>query len=364
MHTHSIERWQHEHVFLGTEHAKRERRTWIVVALTTVMMVIEIVGGTIYGSMAVVADGWHMSTHAAALSIAALAYLFARRHAHDPRFSFGTGKVGELAGFASAIALALVALMIGYESVVRFVDPVTIDYGEALLIAVVGLAVNLVSAWLLGGEGHDHGHGHHHGHGHDHHGHDHGHGHAGETHEDAGSHADRVGDAGHDPLAGLAHRHEADAHGHVHHQDHNFRAAYVHVLTDALTSVLAIIGLLAAQFFNWVWIDPAVGLIGSVVIAVWAVGLMRSSGAVLLDLTPPSTLAERVRTRLEVGGDRVSDLHLWRVGPGHMAVVAAVVSDQPQHPGVYKARLNGLAGISHITVEVNRCPDHATAAGC
>jgi cation diffusion facilitator family transporter len=339
MHTHSIERWQHEHVFLGPAHARRERRTWLVVVLTTVMMVIEIVGGTIFGSMAVVADGWHMSTHAAALAIAALAYLFARRHARDPRFSFGTGKVGELAGFASAVALGLVALMIGYESVVRFVNPVTIDYNEALLIAAVGLAVNLVSAWLLGGEGHDHGH-------------------AGEGHRHAGGH-NHV----HGAHSGDAHSVDADRyHDHDHHRDHNFRAAYVHVLTDALTSVMAIVGLIAARFFDWVWIDPAVGLIGSGVIAVWAVGLMRSSGAVLLDLTPASTLAERVRARLEVGGDRLSDLHLWRVGPGHMAVVASVVSDRPQHPGAYKARLRDVAGISHMTVEVHTCPDHAAAA--
>lgn len=341
MHTHSIENWQHNHVFLGPQHAERERRTWLVVALTTVMMVVEIVGGTIFGSMAVVADGWHMSTHAAALAIAALAYLFARRHAHDPRFSFGTGKVGELAGFASAVALALVALMIGYESIARFVNPVAIAYNDALLIAVVGLVVNLVSAWLLGGEGHDHGHGHAgagHAHRHQTHGHDHDH-----AHDD----------------------HHDHAHDHAHdHSDHNFRAAYVHVLTDALTSVMAIIGLLAARFFDWVWIDPAVGLIGSVVIAIWAVGLIRSSAAVLLDLTPPTTMAQRVRTRLEVGGDRLSDLHLWRVGPGHMAVVASVVSAEPQHPGAYKARLDGLAGISHVTVEVNRCPNHAAPEAC
>lgn len=335
MHTHSIETWRHEHVFLGPEHARRERRTWLVVVLTSAMMVVEIVGGAIFGSMAVVADGWHMSTHAAALSIAALAYLFARRHAHDPRFSFGTGKVGELAGFASAIALALVALMIGYESVVRFAHPVTIGYNEALLIAVVGLAVNLVSAWLLGGEGHSH---------------------AGEGHSHAGGHDHDHGDGDH---AGKAH----DRHGHDHHhRDHNFRAAYVHVLTDALTSVMAIIGLVAARFFDWGWIDPAVGLIGSVVIAVWAVGLMRSSGAVLLDLMPPSAIAERVRMRLEVGGDRLSDLHLWRVGPGHLAVVASVVSDRPQAPAAYKARLSDVAGISHMTVEVHTCPDHAAAA--
>ncbi len=313
MHTQSIEEWRHDHVFLGAHHADRERRIWLVVGLTAVMMVVEIVGGTIYGSMALIADGWHMSTHAAALSIAALAYAFARRHASNPRFSFGTGKVGDLAGFASAIILALVALMIGYESVTRIIRPVAIDYNEALLIAALGLAVNLASAWLLGDD--DHGHAH------------------------------------------------DEEHAH-HHRDHNHRAAYLHVLADAVTSVLAIAGLLAARFFAWPWIDPVVGLFGSLVIAAWAWGLIRSSGAVLLDLTPAPKLADRVRSRLEVEGDRVADLHLWRVGPGHMAVVAAVVSGRPQHPAAYKARLDDIAGISHVTVEVHHCPGHTEAGGC
>lgn len=312
MHTRSIEDWQHEHVFLGAQHARRERRTWLVVGLTAAMMVVEIAGGAIYGSMALVADGWHMSTHAAALSIAALAYAYARRHAKNPRFAFGTGKVGELAGFASAIILALVALMIGYESVTRILRPVAIDYDEALLIAALGLAVNLVSAWLLGDDGHAHG-------------------------------------------------DEEEAH---HHHDHNHRAAYLHVLADAITSVLAIGGLLAARFFSWVWIDPVVGIIGSLVIAAWAWGLIRSSAAVLLDFVPAPKIADLVRERLEVEGDRLADLHLWRIGPGHLAVVAAVVSDRPQRPDAYKARLWDVGGISHVTVEVHRCPDHAAAEAC
>lgn len=313
MHTRSIEQWRHDHAFLGAHHASRERRTWLVVGLTTLMMVVEIIGGTIYGSMALVADGWHMSTHAAALAIAALAYGFARRHARNPRFVFGTGKVGDLAGFASAIILALVALVIGYECVARIIQPVAIDYNEALMIAALGLAVNLASAWLLGDD-----------------------------------------DQGH------AHDEE---HAH-HHHDHNHRAAYLHVLADAITSVLAIGGLLAARFFSWPWIDPVVGLFGSLVIATWAWGLIRSSGAVLLDLSPTPKLADRVRDRLEVDGDRVADLHLWRVGPGHLAVVAAVVSGRPQHPDAYKARLNDIAGICHVTVEVHRCPGHDDAEGC
>lgn len=317
MHTKSIEDWRHEHVFLGAHHAQRERRAWLVVGLTAAMMVVEIAGGAIYGSMALVADGWHMSTHAAALSIAALAYAYARRHAKNPRFAFGTGKVGELAGFASAVILALVALMIGYESVTRIISPVAIDYDEALIIAALGLTVNLVSAWLLGDDDHAHG--------------DHAHG---------------------------------DEENHHHHHDHNHRAAYLHVLADAVTSVLAIGGLLAARIFSWPWIDPLVGIIGSLVIAAWAWGLIRSSAAVLLDFVPAPKIANLVRERLEVEGDRLADLHLWRVGPGHIAVVAAVVSDRPQRPDAYKARLRDVAGISHVTVEVHRCPGHAGAEAC
>lgn len=306
MHTHSLAHWTHNHTFLGSKHAEHERRTWLVVALTGIMMVAEIIGGTVYGSMALVADGWHMSTHAGALAIAALAYRYARSHVHDPRFSFGTGKLGELAGFASAVILALIALLIGYESVVRLLNPVAISFNEATLIAVVGLGVNLLSAWLLREEHH----------------------------------------AEHD-----AH-HE---HGHTHAHDHNLGAAYTHVLADALTSVLAIVGLLAGRFYGWIWMDALMGIVGAVVIAAWSWGLIRSSGAVLLDTVPDPRLADSVRQRLEVGGDRLADLHLWRVGPGHTAVIASVVSDRPQPPDAYKARLHHLHGISHVTVEVHRC---------
>jgi cation diffusion facilitator family transporter len=316
--------WQHDHVFLGERHEHHERRTWLVVALTAVTMVAEIVAGSIYGSMALVADGWHMSTHAAALAIAALAYRFARQHARDPRFSFGTGKLGELAGFSSAIILALVALAIGHEATLRLVNPVAIRFTEATVVAVVGLGVNLFSAWLL----HDH----------DHH------------------HADALEHEQHD--------HTTDDHGHQHHHsDHNLRAAYLHVLADALTSVLAIVGLLAGRFYGWVWMDPLVGIIGALVIARWSWGLIRSAGAVLLDMVPSPTLAASIRERLEIGGDHVSDLHLWRVGPGHTAVVVAVVSDKPQEASVYKARLNVLRGLSHITVEVQP-RRHLDAAPC
>jgi cation diffusion facilitator family transporter len=307
MHAHSIDHWQHRHAFLGARHGRHERRTWFVVALTAVMMVAEIVGGTVFGSMALVADGWHMSTHAAALSIAGFAYWFARKHAHDPRFTFGTGKLGELAGFASAIILALVALFIGYESVQRILAPVAISYNEAIAIAVLGLAVNVVSAFLLR-EDHDH---------HDHHDHQH--------------------------------------HGH---HDTNLRAAYVHVLADALTSILAIVGLLSARFYGWTWMDPAVGLIGAMVIASWSVGLIRTSGMTLLDMVPDPSLSARIKEKLELNGDRVSDLHVWRLGPGHSALVSSVVTDEPQDPSIYKARLQGLKGLSHVTVEVHTCLDH------
>jgi cation diffusion facilitator family transporter len=326
MHTHSIEPWQHGHVFLGARHDRHERRTWFVVALTAVTMVAEIVGGTMFGSMAVVADGWHMSTHAGALTIAALAYRFARRHARDPRFSFGTGKVGELAAFSSAVILALIAAAIGYEALQRLAAPVRIDFEQATWLAVAGLAVNLASAWLLFDEDH-------------HHGHDHAH--------------DDNDDDDHE------HEHE---HAHRHAHDSNIRAAYVHVLADAMTSVLAIVALLAGRFYGWVFMDPLMGLVGVAVILSWSFGLLRTAGTVLLDMVPDHHLAGRIRKRLEVDGDRVSDLHLWRLGPGHVGLIAAVVSDRPQAPGFYKARLAGIAGPSHMTIEVHLCEDHARKA--
>jgi cation diffusion facilitator family transporter len=324
MHTHSIEPWQHSHVFLGARHDRHERRTWFVVALTTAMMLAEIVGGTLFGSMAVVADGWHMSTHAGALTIAALAYRFARRHAHDPRFTFGTGKTGELAAFCSAVILALIAAAIGYEAVTRIFAPVAIHFREAIPLAAVGLLVNLASAWLLSDHGHHHGHAH----ADDHHDHDHGHHHG-------------------------AHRRG---------QDSNFRAAYVHVLADALTSMLAIVALTCGFLFGWVWLDPLMALVGVAVILSWSFGLIRSAGTVLLDMVPDRHLAGHIRKHLEVDGDRVCDLHLWRLGPGHVGLIAAVVSDHPQAPSAYKHRLDGIAGLSHVTIEVHRCPDHGRKA--
>jgi cation diffusion facilitator family transporter len=313
MHTRSVEARRHDHVFLGGQHEENERRTWLVVILTSAMMVAEIVGGTIYGSMALVADGWHMSTHAGALTIAAVVYRIARRHAHDPRFTFGTGKLGELAGFASALILAMIAVLIGCESVVRLFRPVAVDFDEATVIAVIGLGVNLASASLLREKPHRH-----------------------------QTHARECG-----PVRGQ--------HWHAHARDHNLRGAYLHVLADALTSVLAIASLLAGRMFGWNWMDPLMAAIGALLIASWSYGLIRSTGAVLLDTVPSAKLAGSIRRRLEVAGDRVSDLHLWRVGPGNMALIAAVISDKPQPPDVYKARLAGLRGLAHVTVEVHCC---------
>ncbi len=310
MHSHSLADWAHDHVFLGAQHERNERRTWLVVGLTAAMMAAEIAGGMIYGSMALLADGWHMSTHAGALAIAAVAYRYARTHARDPRFAFGTGKLGDLAGFTSAIILVLVALMIGYESITRLFQPVPIHYPEATAIAAVGLGVNLLSAWLLGG---DHGH-------HDHH--------------------DHHGD-----------------HDHHHHHDHNMRAAYWHVLADALTSVLAIVGLLAAWLYGWTWLDPAIGVVGALVIAHWSWRLIRDSGAILLDAAPSRELNDAIRRTLEAGPDRITDLHVWRLGPGHHAAIVSLVSDAPEPVEAYKERLKGVGGLSHVTVEVYRCND-------
>ncbi|HEY3795637.1 MAG TPA: CDF family Co(II)/Ni(II) efflux transporter DmeF [Bradyrhizobium sp.] len=314
MHSHSLDQWTHDHVFLGAQHEHNERRTWFVVALTLAMMIGEITAGSLFGSMALLADGWHMATHAAALGIAALAYLFARRQAGNAQFAFGTGKFGDLAAFASAIILGLIAVQIAYESALRLLHPVPIAYGEAIPVAVLGLCVNLLSAWLLRGD-------------HDHHGHGHPH----------------------------AHSHDGR-----HHHDNNLRAAYIHVLADAATSVLAIAALTIGMYSRWVWTDPIVGIVGSCVIASWAYGLVRDAGAVLLDVRVDAELETVIRDRIETKGDRVTDLHLWQVGPGHCAAVISVVSDNPLPPATYKRRLGGLKRLCHVTVEVERCPHEAT----
>lgn len=304
MHTHSIDQFRHSHAFLGIAHEHNERKTWAVIAICAVMMAAEIIGGFWFGSVALIADGLHMSTHAGALLIAALAYTYSRRYANDGRFTFGTGKLGDLAAFTSAIALAMIALFIGFESVDRFFNPVSIAFNQAILIAAAGLGVNLLSAFLLRDD-----HEHHH------------------THE----------------------------HSHLH-RDHNLRAAFVHVVADAAVSVLVIIGLIAARQFGWAWMDPLMGLIAAIVICNWSWTLIRSAGAILIDVCPDPALSRKIKLRLEQGSDRVSDLHLWRVGPGHLAAVISLVADEPRAPSIYKRRLSGLAGLSHVTIEVEPCP--------
>lgn len=298
----------HEHVFLGRAHDANARRTLWVVALTAAMMVAEIIAGMVTGSMALLADGFHMATHAGALSIAAMAYAYARRHARNPAFSFGTGKVGELAGFASALLLGVIALGIGVESVLRLFAPIAVAFTEATIVATVGLLVNLASALLLSGGGQDHHHGHH------------GHGHA--------------------------HDHDHAAHG----GDNNLRSAYAHVLADALTSVLAIVALLAGRYLGWLWMDPLMGIVGALVIARWAWGLMRDTADVLLDRTNDPIAAE-VRALVEAAGDAtVVDLHVWRVGPQAHAAIVSVVA-----PGVGRAaiqeRLAAVHELAHVTIE-------------
>jgi cation diffusion facilitator family transporter len=315
----------HTHVFLGDDHSRNERRTWLVIAITGVMMVVEIVAGVMFGSMALVADGWHMSTHAGALLIAALAYGYARRHATDARFTFGSGKLGDLAGFASAIVLAVIALLIGWESVLRLFSPVAVQYEQALYVAVIGLAVNLLCAFILRED-----HGHHHpgqDHDHDHH-HDHGH-----AHPHPHPHP-------HDHANGAASR------------DNNLRAAYMHVLADALTSVLAIAALLVGSWTGWTTIDPLIGILGAVVIARWSWSLLRDAGRVLLDVVPDGAALDAIRNAVERDGDEVTDLHLWQVGPGHRAAIVVVTSSTPRPPADYKARLARFNWLSHMTVEV------------
>jgi len=298
----------HDHLFLGNRHDENARRTLWVVALTTATMIAEIVAGLAFGSMALLADGFHMATHAGALGIAAAAYAYARRHAHDPRFSFGTGKVGDLAGFASAVVLALVALGIGVESVQRLLDPRPVSFEGATLVAVLGLVVNLASALLLGG----------------------GHGHSG---ADAHRHHDAQG----------------HQHGHAHPHDNNLRSAYLHVLADALTSVLAIAALLGGRFLGWVWLDPAMGIVGAAVITAWSWSLLRDTAGILLDASDPR-LVEEVRGRVESEGDaRITDLHVWRVGPGAHAAIVSVTGAADAE--TIRRRLAPVHELVHLTVE-------------
>jgi cation diffusion facilitator family transporter len=300
----NIEAYQHHHNFQSL-HKHGQKRSWQVLILTLVVMVVEIVAGSIYGSMALLADGWHMSTHAVAFIIVLVAYHYAHRHADSSAFSFGTGKFSVLGGFASAVALAVVALMMFVESLHRMVTPEVIQFNEALGVAGLGLLVNLASVFILKTP-HEH---HHHGHDHqDHH---------------------------------AAH-------------DHNLRAAYLHVMADALTSVLAIVALLLGKYFGWNWLDSAVGMVGAVVIARWAYGLLKDTAPLLLDASGEERLLQAIREAIEqddtVG---IADLHVWRVGPKHFAVVLSLVTETPRSPDEYKAQLEEFTQLAHVTVEVN-----------
>lgn len=321
----------HDHVFLGEGHEKSEHKTWAVIWLCGAMMIAEIVGGLLFGSIALVADGLHMSTHAGALLLAALAYTYARKHAHDPRFTFGTGKLGDLAGFTSAIILAMIALLIGYESVSRIFAPVPIHFAEAIPIACLGLAVNIASAWLLSGSSRHH---------HDDHGQE-GHAHEGHAHD---GHA-------HDGHAHGGHEHDGHEHGSAQ-RDNNMRAAVIHVMADAAVSVLVIVGLLLARVFGWLWMDPLAGIIGACVIASWSYGLIRDTGSILLDMNPDRRMADDLHRTIESEGDTLADLHLWRLGPGHLAAIVSVSTKAPRGPDYYRAKLARFRSLSHLTIEV------------
>lgn len=405
----------HSHVFLGEGHEHAERRTWAVIVLCGAMMVLEIVGGALFGSIALIADGLHMSTHAGAMLLAAIAYSYSRRHADDPRFTFGTGKLGDLAGFTSAIILAMIAVLIGYEAVTRFLAPVPIRFAEAIPIACLGLVVNIASAWLLSGGGHHH---HHHGHGHQH-GQDESHGHGEEEHRiriPNGMLVLSVFEEDHPPVfrvltergprlhaedvtietsrpdgarqvfamvdrgrflesveeipepheftacirvQGQEHKVAFEEHDHVHaggaaHRDNNMRAAIIHVMADAAVSVLVILGLTLANVFGWLWMDPLAGIVGALVIASWSFGLIRDTGAILLDMNPDLRVTRELRSTIEAEGDQVADLHVWRLGPGHLGAVLSVATDQPRDIRFYRDRLARFRSVSHLTIEVDR----------
>jgi cation diffusion facilitator family transporter len=400
----------HSHVFLGEGHEQNERRTWMVIGLCSLMMIAEIVGGILFGSIALVADGLHMSTHASALLLAALAYSYARRYADDQRFSFGTGKLGDLAGFTSAIVLAMIALLIGYEAVSRLIWPVPISFDEAIPIAFLGLGVNVASVLLLSGGGHQH----HHGHGYNPSGRDHRHDDAHrieaggdvllfeiceedlpprfrlssesslslrsdevtiETVRPGGARqlfamADRGGylesvdevPEPHEFAALVRLNRGADVysvafqeHEHAHsaaHRDNNMRAAIIHVLADAAVSILVIVGLLLGRFLGWIWMDPVAGMCGAIVIAAWSYGLVRDTGAILLDMNPDREMTDRMRAMIEADGDQLTDLHLWRLGPGHLGAILSIATQKQRGPEYYQSLLGRFRTLSHMTVQI------------
>lgn len=306
MHSDNLHLWQHSHTFGQDLKRPGELRTFIVIAITGTMMVVEIVAGIRYGSMALLADGLHMASHTAALGINAFAYIYARRHAHNTDFSFGTGKVNALGGFSGAILLALFAMLMAGESVDRLLNPVDIVFNQAIFVAVLGLVVNGVSVFILGV--HDH-----------------------------------------------------DDHDHAHHHDHNLKSAYLHVLADALTSVLAIIALLTAKYFGLIWMDPAMGIVGAILVARWSLGLLRTTSGVLLDKQGPESIQHGIRDSIERDDDsEVADLHLWSIGPNIYTAVIAVVAQQPATPEQYKKRIPKNLGLAHISIEIHECSTHVT----
>ena len=331
---------RHDHVFDQDQRRPGERRTLIVIVLTAATMVLEIAAGLVFGSMALLADGLHMASHASALGIAAFAYVYARRHARDERFCFGTGKVNALAGFTGAVLLALFALAMVWESVSRLLNPVEILFNQAIGVAVVGLIVNGVSVWILDcGDSPPH----------DHRSDaerelEHEHEHEQEHEQEQEQEHEQEYDEGHAVADG-------------HHHDHNLRSAYLHVLADAFTSVLAIGALLAGKFWGLQWLDPVIGVAGAILVGRWSLGLLRSASCVLLDHQGPVTLRQTVVRQLTgLGGVTVMDLHLWQVGPGIYCLVVSLTARDPRSPGFYKRSLAGLTSLVHVTVEVSPEP--------
>jgi len=307
--------WEHSHTFGQDVKRPGEARTLFVIGITAVMMVVEVAAGILFGSMALLADGLHMASHTVALGINAFAYVYARRHAHDPRYTFGTGKVNTLGGYTGAVLLAGFALVMVWESVARLFTPTTIAFNEAIFVAVIGLIVNGVSVFILGEHHHP------------------------ETHEDLS-----------EELEEHAHYHDE----HYHHHDHNLVSAYLHVLADALTSLLAIFALLAAKYFGLIWADPAMGIVGAVLVGRWSLGLLRTTSVVLLDREGPDDLRDVIRRRIEADdSNRVTDLHLWAVGPRLYSAVVSVATDRAEPPEHYKRMLPSGLGIVHLVVEVH-----------
>ena len=342
MHTESIDRWVHDHTFGQDRKRSAEKRTLTVSIVTVVTMIVEIVSGIVFGSMALLADGLHMGSHASALAISVFAYYYTRTHADDSRFNFGTGKVNSLAAFASPTMLALIALIMAWESAVRFFSPVSIGFDQAIFVAVLGLIVNGACLVILGGRGHSHGEG------------------GRERDEDENhTHEHRGKSRNGKPYRHHA-RHPSDRDDHA---DHNLRSAYLHVLADALTSVLAIFALLAGKYFGQRWLDPFMGLVGAALVLRWSWGLLRLSARVLLDLQVREEVREAIRKAIESEGDnRVSDLHVWSVGPGILAAEIAVVSSRPLDPDGYYGLLPRELGLVHVTFETHFCAAHGREA--